>query len=55
MKLTKLEMENYKSIRAPVTAAFSDELPTVLIGRNGSGKTNILIFILILNSLCGII
>lgn len=42
MKLTKIEIEKYKSITAPVTLSFSDELPTVLIGKNGSGKTNIL-------------
>lgn len=42
MKLTKIEIEKYKSITEPVTLSFSDELPTVLIGKNGSGKTNIL-------------
>lgn len=42
MKLTKIEIEKYKSITAPVTLSFSDELPAVLIGKNGSGKTNIL-------------
>lgn len=42
MRLTKIEIEKYKSIKSPVTISFSDELPTVLIGKNGSGKTNIL-------------
>lgn len=42
MKLTKIEIDNYKSTTSPVTLSFSDELPTVLIGKNGSGKTNIL-------------
>ncbi len=42
MNLTKIEIEDYKSIKSPVTIAFSDSLPTILIGKNGSGKTNIL-------------
>lgn len=42
MKLTKLEINNYKSIRSPVTISFSDDFPVVFIGKNGSGKTNVL-------------
>lgn len=42
MELTKIEIQNYKSIKSPVTISFSKNLPTVLIGKNGSGKTNVL-------------
>ena len=42
MELTKIEIENYKSIKSPVAITFSKDLPTVLIGKNGSGKTNVL-------------
>lgn len=42
MELTKIEIENYKSIKSPVTITFLNDLPTVLIGKNGSGKTNVL-------------
>ena len=42
MKLTKIEIESYKSIKAPVTISFVEGLPTILIGKNGSGKTNVL-------------
>ncbi len=42
MELVKIEIENYKSITAPVSIAFYKNLPTVLIGKNGSGKSNIL-------------
>ncbi len=42
MKLTKIKIEGYKSIKSPVTISFVEGLPTVLIGKNGSGKTNIL-------------
>ena len=42
MELTKIEIESYKSIKSPVTISFADGLPTILIGKNGSGKTNIL-------------
>ena len=42
MILTKIEIENYKSIKSSITVPFSESLPTVLIGKNGSGKTNIL-------------
>ena len=42
MELTKIEIESYKSIKSPVTISFADGFPTILIGKNGSGKTNIL-------------
>ena len=42
MELTKIEIENYKSIKSPIAITFSKNLPTVLIGKNGSGKTNVL-------------
>ena len=42
MKITKIEITNYKSIKEPVEINFYNGLPTVLIGKNGSGKTNIL-------------
>ncbi len=42
MELTKIVIKNYKSIIEPVTICFDKELPTILIGKNGSGKTNIL-------------
>ena len=42
MKVTKIEIFNYKSIKNPIEINFFDTLPTVLIGKNGSGKTNIL-------------
>ena len=42
MRITKIEITNYKSIKEPVGIAFYNGLPTVLIGKNGSGKTNIL-------------
>lgn len=42
MELTKIEIEKYKSIKSPVAITFSKDLPTVLIGKNGSGKSNIL-------------
>jgi predicted ATPase len=42
MELTKIEIENYKSIKSPIAITFSKDLPTVLIGKNGSGKTNVL-------------
>lgn len=42
MKLMKIEIENYKSITDRVCVRFCDGLPTVLIGKNGSGKSNIL-------------
>jgi len=42
MKLTRIEIGNYKSIRSPLTLHFTEDMPTVLIGKNGSGKTNCL-------------
>lgn len=42
MWITKIEIHNYKSIKEPVEINFYDSMPTVLIGKNGSGKTNIL-------------
>lgn len=42
MRITKIEITNYKSIKDPVEINFYNGLPTVLIGKNGSGKTNIL-------------
>lgn len=42
MKLIKIEIKNYKSITEPIDVAFHGNLPTVLIGKNGSGKSNIL-------------
>ena len=42
MELTKIAIENYKSIKKSVEIAFLKDLPTVLIGKNGSGKTNAL-------------
>ena len=42
MKINKIVIKNYKSIKEPVEINFTDSLPTVLIGKNGSGKTNLL-------------
>ena len=42
MRITKIEIQNYKSIKELVEINFYNGLPTVLIGKNGSGKTNIL-------------
>ena len=42
MRITKIEIQNYKSVNEPVEINFYNGLPTVLIGKNGSGKTNIL-------------
>ncbi len=42
MKITKIEINNYKSLKDPIEIKFYDGLPTILIGKNGSGKTNIL-------------
>lgn len=42
MKITKIEIQNYKSINNLVDINFYNDLPTVLIGKNGSGKSNIL-------------
>ena len=42
MRITKIEITNYKSIKESVEINYYNRLPTVLIGKNGSGKTNIL-------------
>ena len=42
MHITEIEISRYRSIQEPVSIRFFDSLPTVLIGKNGSGKTNIL-------------
>ena len=42
MRITKIEITNYKSIKKPVEINLYNGLLTVLIGKNGSGKTNIL-------------
>ena len=42
MRIAKVEIQNYKSIKEPIAINFYNGLPTVLIGKNGSGKTNIL-------------
>ena len=42
MELTRIEIENYKSIKSSITIALLEGLPTILIGKNGSGKTNVL-------------
>ena len=42
MKITKIEISDFRSIKSPVTIGFRDNKPTVFIGKNGSGKTNIL-------------
>lgn len=42
MELIKIELENYKSITESIGVEFYKNLPTVLIGKNGSGKSNVL-------------
>ena len=42
MELLKIELENYKSITESIGVEFYKNLPTVIIGKNGSGKSNIL-------------
>ena len=42
MELIKIELENYKSITESIGVEFHKNLPTVLIGKNGSGKSNVL-------------
>ena len=42
MTLTKIEIIKYKSIIAPTTINFNEGLPAIFIGKNGSGKTNVL-------------
>ena len=43
MEITKIEISNFKSIKDSVTLNFNKNKPDVLIGKNGSGKTNILV------------
>lgn len=43
MRLVAITPEGYRSIKEPVRIDFCQDLPTVLVGKNGSGKTNILI------------
>lgn len=42
MELIKIELENYKSITESIGVEFLKNFPTVLIGKNGSGKSNVL-------------
>ena len=42
MRLVAITPEGYRSIKEPVRIDFCQDLPTVLVGKNGSGKTNIL-------------
>lgn len=42
MYFRKIEFQNYKSIQEPVVLSLDRDLPTILIGKNGSGKTNLL-------------
>ena len=42
MELIKIELKNYKSITESIGVEFHKNLPTVLIGKNGSGKSNVL-------------
>lgn len=42
MELIKLEISDYKSIKEPIVINFNNNLPIIFIGKNGSGKTNIL-------------
>lgn len=41
MKTIGIKIHGYKSLKNPVSIKFFDDKPTVLIGKNGSGKTNI--------------
>lgn len=42
MRSIAITPEGYRSIKEPVRIDFCRDLPTVLVGKNGSGKTNIL-------------
>ena len=42
MRLKKIEISGYRSVTGALTLPFYDGLPTVLVGKNGSGKTSIL-------------
>ncbi len=42
MKLTQIDILKYKSIKQPVSIVFNKGQVVTLIGKNGSGKTNVL-------------
>lgn len=42
MRLTQIDILKYKSIKRPVTIYFNEGEVVTLIGKNGSGKTNVL-------------
>ena len=42
MQLKQIDILNYKSITSPVSIKFKEGEVVTLIGKNGSGKTNIL-------------
>lgn len=42
MRLTKIDILQYKSIKNPISIVLNDRRFVVLIGKNGSGKTNVL-------------
>ena len=42
MQLTCVDILKYKSIKSPVTIYFNEGEVVTLIGKNGSGKTNVL-------------
>ena len=42
MKLTQIDILKYKSIKSPVSILFREGKVVTLIGKNGSGKTNVL-------------
>ena len=42
MKLTQIDILKYKSIKQPVSIVFNEGQVVTLIGKNGSGKTNVL-------------
>lgn len=42
MKLTQIDILKYKSIKQPVSIVFNECQVVTLIGKNGSGKTNVL-------------
>lgn len=42
MRLKQIEILKYKSIKNPVSIHFNEGKVITLIGKNGSGKTNIL-------------
>mgnify|MGYP001114161778 CR=1 FL=1 len=42
MRLTKIDILKYKSIKKPIEIFLNENKVVVLIGKNGSGKTNVL-------------